>query len=1071
MARLFAERFFCDDRGAMDLATGEPVRISVAELDACGERARDALCSALADLRHPILVPLLDYGVAHGRWFEAHPAVPRLRASPIQAGRAARHLGRFLLAADIRMSGEDCDRNVRGSTPGGPSAWRPVGVRLRQRSAFDRVITLFEGPAPPGVLRAEICAPSGAGLRTLCTQVARAARLAGLLPIDRRLAESRADVAEVCCTRHLCLIDWQNERDPPRVLAAAADRGARRHVWLRFRRIIERARPPLLVLEPFSTPELMAMIFVDEELGPSELEMRAAALLADGRAGPFIDALSRLGRTRPTPQVHEVAPEYVALPAPEPRTGAGVARLDRVVVAALALARRGRHTRAEHVLRRASEGLAARHATVRAAEAACALGELQIGRLRPEDALAAFARARAWCSTGAITTRSLIGSGRAMLDQGRLQEAEAVLRTALAGAIDDATTWDARELLAETVAVRGDVDRAIDLLVFNDCRAPASAYALASEIERRRGRIDAAGRLAAEAVGACSTDDHRSRALAHLAAMQVQTVLRNAPDVERHARLAATAARASRLPQLVLRAAAESCACLTICGVAVAHTRRERLMAAAERLPALRRAQIRAAVAGIDEHVRRIAMDTGALSLVEDAQASGHHVDALERMLDVTYDAPDEGAALRTIADHVLRSLHACSVTIRCAHAQRQVAAVGRAWPSDASLASGVLESGSGLYRDGITPEAAEPVRAGGVTVGCIAARWLTGASSSPARTREALRLAAAVAAPLLRSFNTSPPAPAGPHPDDLLGPGPAAESVRAAIKRAAFAPYPVLIEGESGAGKELAARAIHARSHRRSRRFCAVNCAALTEDLLEAELFGHARGAFTGALAERAGLFEEADQGTLFLDEVGELSPRAQAKLLRVLQEGEVRRVGENHSRKVDVRIVAATNRSLAAEVEAGRFRADLRFRIDVIRIRIPPLRERPDEVPWLAETMWADAARRVGTKASLAPDLVSALARYDWPGNVRELQNVIASLAVHAPPRGRVSAALLPAHVAGIVGRGISSFDEARVDFERRYLRAALARTGGRRSAAARQLGLSRQGLAKMMKRLGIE
>ncbi len=815
------------------------------------------------------------------------------------------------------------------------------------------------------------------------------------------------------------------------------------------------------------------MIFVDQEAGPGEEELRAAALLAEGRPGVLIEALSGTAE-RPRPlHVHEVAPEYVGRPPVDARLDTGVARLERVVGAAMALARRGRHARAERTLRRASEALAARHANARAAAAACAVGELQIQRLRPEDALASFARARTWCSSPDVTCRSLIGTARAMLDAGRLQEAETIGRTALASTDDDANLWRAREVLAETVALRGDLDRAIELLAIVDgSSAPASVLALAADIERRRGRLDAAGRLAAEALAASAANEHGSRSAAHLAAMQIQAVLRNAAEVERHARLASAAARASRTPQLVLRAAAESYACFTISGRVVAQTRRGRLLAAAQRLPVLREAQVRAAVAGVDEGVRRVALSTGALSLIEPGDAGVRHVDVLERLLDVTYDAPDEGAALHAIAEHVLQSLCACSVAIRCAHAQRQVAVAGRAWPSEASVALRVLESGSGMYRgDGVTPEAAEPVRAAGATIGSIAVRWLAGAAPSPARVREALRLAAAVAAPLLRSVNTVPPAPAGPHPDDLLGPGPAAESVRGAIKRAALAPYPVLIEGESGAGKELVARAIHARSQRRTRRFCAVNCAALTEDLLEAELFGHARGAFTGALTERVGLFEEADQGTLFLDEVGELSARAQATLLRVVQEGEVRRVGENHSRKVDVRLVAATNRSLATEVEAGRFRADLRFRIDVIRIRIPPLRERPDEVPWLAAMMWADAARRVGTQATMAPDLVSALARYDWPGNVRELQNVIAALAVHAPRRGRVSAALLPAHVAGIAGRGISSFDEARVDFERRYVRAALARTGGRRAAAARQLGLSRQGLAKMMKRLGVD
>jgi two-component system, NtrC family, response regulator HydG len=278
------------------------------------------------------------------------------------------------------------------------------------------------------------------------------------------------------------------------------------------------------------------------------------------------------------------------------------------------------------------------------------------------------------------------------------------------------------------------------------------------------------------------------------------------------------------------------------------------------------------------------------------------------------------------------------------------------------------------------------------------------------------------------------------------------------------------LIEGESGSGKELVARAIHARGPRRARRFCAVNCAALTDDLLEAELFGHARGAFTGAVAERPGLFEEADQGTIFLDEAGELTPRAQAKLLRVLQEGEVRRVGENMPRKVDARVVAATNRSLEEDARAGRFRADLRFRLDVIRIAIPPLRERPDEVPWLVQRLWAEAAARVGTRATLGDDVVAALARYDWPGNVRELQNVIASLAVHGPRRGRLPASLLPAHIAGAAAHTASGFDEAKLDFERRFIRAALARAGGRKTTAAAQLGVSRQGLTKIIKRLGI-
>jgi transcriptional regulator with GAF, ATPase, and Fis domain len=291
---------------------------------------------------------------------------------------------------------------------------------------------------------------------------------------------------------------------------------------------------------------------------------------------------------------------------------------------------------------------------------------------------------------------------------------------------------------------------------------------------------------------------------------------------------------------------------------------------------------------------------------------------------------------------------------------------------------------------------------------------------------------------------------------------------MREATIRAARAPFPVLIEGESGSGKEVVARAVHRLGPRRDRRFCALNCAALSDDLVEAELFGHVRGAFTGAATERAGLFEEADGGTLFLDEIGELSARAQAKLLRVLQEGEVRRVGENMPRHVDVRIIAATNRSLADEVTAGRFRADLRFRLDVVRMTVPPLRDRASDVPLLAAHFWRDAAARVGSQATLSPEALTALARYDWPGNVRELQNVIAWIAVQSPRRGRVGASALPRHVAQSAVPSRCTFEAAREDFERRFIRAELAGANGQRARAAESIGVSRQGLAKMMKRL---
>ncbi len=280
-----------------------------------------------------------------------------------------------------------------------------------------------------------------------------------------------------------------------------------------------------------------------------------------------------------------------------------------------------------------------------------------------------------------------------------------------------------------------------------------------------------------------------------------------------------------------------------------------------------------------------------------------------------------------------------------------------------------------------------------------------------------------------------------------------------------------MLVDGESGSGKELVARAIHRGGPRRQRPFCTVNCAALPDDLVEAELFGHARGAFTGAVAERAGVFEEAHGGTLFLDEVGELAPRAQAKVLRVIQEGELRRVGENVSRRVDVRLVAATNRDLQREVEAGRFRLDLLFRLDVVHITVPPLRERRDDIPLLAEQFWRESTGRIGSRATLAASTISALARYDWPGNVRELQNVLAALAVRSPKRGIVPPSALPVNVANLSPDvGLWRLDQARRTFEERFVRAALVRTGGHRGRAASELGVTRQGLTKLLTRLGI-
>ena len=265
-------------------------------------------------------------------------------------------------------------------------------------------------------------------------------------------------------------------------------------------------------------------------------------------------------------------------------------------------------------------------------------------------------------------------------------------------------------------------------------------------------------------------------------------------------------------------------------------------------------------------------------------------------------------------------------------------------------------------------------------------------------------------------------------------------DELRGAVRRVAQSPYPVLVTGESGSGKELVARGIHRLSRRTERCFGAVNCAALTDELVEAELFGYARGAFTGAVAERAGLFEAADRGTLFLDEVGELSTRAQAKLLRVLQDGEIRRIGENQPRRVDVRVVAATNRPLEADVSTGRFREDLLYRVDVLRIVVPPLRDRDDDVLLLAEHFWRRAQSVTGSRAS--PRRARRWPR--WPAITGRATSGIAPRERHrlagrdysltgatfsgGPRRGVVGPSTLPACIVGDTGQ-VETLQHARV------------------------------------------
>jgi two-component system response regulator HydG len=307
---------------------------------------------------------------------------------------------------------------------------------------------------------------------------------------------------------------------------------------------------------------------------------------------------------------------------------------------------------------------------------------------------------------------------------------------------------------------------------------------------------------------------------------------------------------------------------------------------------------------------------------------------------------------------------------------------------------------------------------------------------------------------------------------EHVVGRSPAMREVLERVMRVGPTDATVLITGESGTGKELVARALHVASARSARPFVPVNCAAITETLLESELFGHARGAFTGATRARRGLFEEADGGTLFIDEIGETAPGFQARLLRALQDGEIRRVGESTPVRVDVRVVAATNQDLRRAIAEKRFREDLFYRLAVVPIRLPPLRERREDVPLLAAHFLQRHNQRTGSEKTFAAEAVARLLEHDWPGNVRELENAVQhAVALSAGREIRLEDIQLEAGRTPRPPGASVTLAEAVDDAERRAIEASLHRNGQDLSKVARELGVSGTTLWRKMKRLGIE
>jgi transcriptional regulator with GAF, ATPase, and Fis domain len=305
--------------------------------------------------------------------------------------------------------------------------------------------------------------------------------------------------------------------------------------------------------------------------------------------------------------------------------------------------------------------------------------------------------------------------------------------------------------------------------------------------------------------------------------------------------------------------------------------------------------------------------------------------------------------------------------------------------------------------------------------------------------------------------------------PQDLIGDSAPMQRLSERICKVAASDCTVLIVGETGTGKEVAARAIHQNSPRARHPFVAVNCAALTESLLESELFGHERGAFTGASAQKKGRLEIADRGTVFLDEVGELAPSLQAKLLRALQLHEFERVGGTRTIKVDVRVLAATNRDLAADVAEGRFRQDLFYRLNVVTLGMPPLRERRSDIPVLIAHFVAKYGR--GRPIDVSPEALDALAAYDWPGNVRELENAI-ERAVVLGASHRIGVEELPDAIVGTAPHPqhaqTADYHESVRDTKRRLVLNAIDRAGGNYTAAARLLGINPTYLHRLLKTL---
>jgi transcriptional regulator with PAS, ATPase and Fis domain len=1005
------------------------------------------------------------------------------------------------------------ERNAAGE----PAHTVPLGVcglRLIDRQPVARLAEAFTQSFGARARAMSLWGPAGSGVTTAVRELARAARLQGFVPLNASGARRAVSVVH---GRTLFLI-----------ADAGPDRGWRALVeWL-----MRSARPHVaLFIGPNEVPHVdgLPLDGVSADALANAIEPRCldpvlmrritdAARRAGGLPGRFARLLwgeeedgIRTGFSRASEASGSYRVERQDASHPIPVASAWpfsgeLSALRRRMADGMQLLERHRHAPGGRVLRQAIGALVRRNDVVHAARGELALAGAALSRGRIDEAVTLLGNARDHAASSeaepSLLLQAAILSGLGRLEQGRLDEAESILHGAVVAARAQrlaVMVCDGRIALARLLFWRGRFEEAHQVLslaadqldTVEQVARGAMAIRLAvvaSYVAVGRGDFAAAIAQATHAIQASdAAGDSRLIGQSALAAAFSHLAVGDTMAVEHDICRCLAAARAARDPLTALEArllAAERTRrsgrdprAVTPAGP-VRHLRPPHTA----RLPATIRARANladdliTATGPAEAVVLRHAAATGlhALSLfvplrTMPASTAQQTVEHLLEVLHCCQNAADENKALSSVCSRLRLQLGAASIALV---GQDGLVIASDGFRPDGQIAKRVVAAGQPIVPHLLNGsiEGGAPVQYAGDIQAALVGRWTLGAPCDSAHAAKVMTLAATASAPAVAEVLARRVESQAQAPDGIVGLSQAIGEVRRAIERAAAAPFAVLIFGESGSGKELVARSLHRRSPRRDRPFRTVNCAALADDLVESELFGHARGAFTGAVIDRPGVFEDAHTGTLFLDEIGELSQRAQAKVLRTIQEGEIRRVGENISRRIDVRIVAATNRDLSLDAAAGRFRHDLLYRLDVVRIVVPPLRERRDDIGMLAERFWAEATMRIGSRAALARATLAVLARYDWPGNVRELQNVLAALAVRSPRRGVIGPTALPPLFGAAESVSSCRLDEARRTFEERFVRAALVRTGGHRAHAAAELGVTRQGLTKLMARLGI-